>query len=218
MAQRRMFSKHILDSDAFMDMPMTSQLLYMHLAIRADDDGFVDSPKKIIRMIGSQDDDYKILIAKRFVIPFESGICVIKHWLIHNYIQKDRYSETVYIDEKNTLEIKDNGVYTQCIHDVSSLDSQVRLGKDSIGKVSIVESKSTYGEFNNVKLKEEEYQKLVMNFGEKNTGLLIEELSGYIASKGKKYSNHYATLLNWARRKIQEKTKDASKYQVTKIY
>ena len=213
-----MFSKHILDSDAFMDMPMTSQLLYMHLAIRADDDGFVDSPKKIIRMIGSQDDDYKILIAKRFVIPFESGICVIKHWLIHNYIQKDRYSETVYIDEKNTLEIKDNGVYTQCIHDVSSLDSQVRLGKDSIGKVSIVESKSTYGEFNNVKLKEEEYQKLVMNFGEKNTGLLIEELSGYIASKGKKYSNHYATLLNWARRKIQEKTKDASKYQVTKIY
>lgn len=132
MAQRRMFSLKIVDSDAFMDMGQTAQLLYFHLSMRADDDGFISNPKKIMRMIGSSDDDMKILLAKRFILDFESGIIVIKHWKIHNYIQSDRYIPTQYIDEKKSLVTKENGSYTECIQDVSIPDTQVRieLGKD----------------------------------------------------------------------------------------
>ena len=87
MAERRMFAKTIIDSDAFLDMPLSSQALYFHLNMRADDDGFVNSPKKIQRLIGCTDDDFKLLIAKSFIIPFESGVVVIKHWRINNYIR-----------------------------------------------------------------------------------------------------------------------------------
>ena len=111
MAERRMFSKTIIDSDVFLDLPSTSQILYFHLGMRADDDGFVNSPKKIQRMIGCSDDDMRLLIAKSFIIPFDTGIVVIKHWRMHNYIQKDRYKPTVYIDEKGQLEIEENGAY-----------------------------------------------------------------------------------------------------------
>ena len=128
-----MFAKTIIDSDAFLDMPTSTQSLYFHLAMRADDDGFINNPKKIQRMIGCSDDDLKLLIAKRFIIPFENGIVVIKHWKIHNYIQKDRYKPTIYQEEKKKLKVKDNGGYglldTECIQDVSSLETQVRLGK-----------------------------------------------------------------------------------------
>jgi len=134
MAQRRMFSLKIVDSDAFLDMPASSQLLYFHLSMRGDDDGFVGNPKKITKMIGANDDDLKILLAKRFILSFESGVVVIKHWKIHNYIQNDRYNETQYIEEKKTLITKDNGSYTECIQNVSTLETQVRLGKDRIGK------------------------------------------------------------------------------------
>lgn len=136
MAQRRMFSLKIVDSDAFMDMGIGSQLLYFHLSMRADDDGFIGNPKKIMRMIGSGEDDMKVLIAKRFLLTFESGVLVVKHWKIHNYIQNDRYSETQYIDEKKSLITKDNGSYTECIRNVSTVDTQVRLelGKDRLGK------------------------------------------------------------------------------------
>lgn len=102
----------ILDSDAFLDMPQSTQNLYMHMAMRADDDGFLGNPKKIMRMIGCQDDDYKLLIAKKFVIPFDSGICVIKHWLIHNTIRKDRYEETTYLEEKSSLNVAQNKAYS----------------------------------------------------------------------------------------------------------
>lgn len=129
-----MFSKKIVDADAFMDMPLSTQALYLHLAVRADDDGFIGNPKKIARMIGANDDDYKVLLAKRFILQFPNGICVIKHWLIHNYIQNDRYKETQYLDEKKMLKIKDNKAYTECIHNVSTLETQVRLGKDRLGK------------------------------------------------------------------------------------
>src|SRR3990167_6189721 len=105
MAQRRMFTLKIVDSDAFLDMPVSSQLLYFHLSMRADDDGFVSNPKKIMKIIGSQEDDISVLFVKRFVLPFESGVCVIKHWKIHNYIQNDRYSPTQYIRERAMLEI-----------------------------------------------------------------------------------------------------------------
>jgi hypothetical protein len=142
MAERRMFAKTIIDSDAFLDMPLSSQSLYFHLSMRADDDGFINNAKKIQRMLGCADDDLKILLAKNFIIPFETGVCVIKHWKIHNLIQKDRYKATVYEDEKNKLSIKNNNVYTmdtECVQNVSSLESQVRLGK-----VSLVKERNTY--------------------------------------------------------------------------
>ena len=147
MAERRMFSKTIIDSDMFLDMPLSAQALYFHLSMRADDDGFVNNPKKIQRMIGASDDDCRILLAKRFILSFESGIIVIRHWKLHNYIQKDRYKETLYVDEKSQL-VTEKGVYfpaeivdTKCIQNVSKVDTQVSigevsLGKDSLGKVS----------------------------------------------------------------------------------
>jgi hypothetical protein len=138
MAERRMFTKKITESDAFLDMPASTQALYFHLNMAADDDGFVNNPRKIQRMVGSSDDDLKLLIAKSFIIIFESGIIVIKHWKMHNYIQSDRYKPTDYIDEKSMLELKKNKAYTMnvsntdtnCIQDVS-------VGKDRLGKVRL---------------------------------------------------------------------------------
>ena len=138
MSERRMFAKTIIDSDSFMDMPLSTQALYFHLSMRADDDGFINNPKKIQRMVGCGEDDLKLLIAKRFIIPFESGIVVIKHWKIHNYIRNDRYKPTVYVEEKSMLETKDNNGYTLKnnvgIPNGYQMETQVRLGKDSIGK------------------------------------------------------------------------------------
>lgn len=144
MAERRMFAKTIVDSDAFLDMPLSAQALYFHLAMRADDDGFVNNPKKIQRMIGASDDDCKLLVLKRFILTFESGVIVIKHWRMHNYIQNDRYKETNYIEEKQQLEIEKNKAYTlknnvatECIQNGYTMDTQVRLGKVRLGKESI---------------------------------------------------------------------------------
>ena len=138
MAERRMFAKTIIDSDAFLDMPLSTQALYFHLSMRADDEGFINSPKKIQRMIGASDDDLKVLASKRFIIPFESGIVVIKHWRIHNYIRADRINETAYTEERAMLTVKDNGAYTLCQTDVSQLSdtcqSSGSIGKDSIDK------------------------------------------------------------------------------------
>ena len=135
MAERRMFAKTIIDSDAFLDMPMSTQALYFHLSMRADDDGFINNPKRIQRMIGASDDDLKLLIAKSFIITFESGVVVIKHWKIHNYIQSDRYKPTVYAEEKSLLEVKKNKAYTlneDSIQSVYISDTQDRLGKDRL--------------------------------------------------------------------------------------
>ena len=137
MAQRRMFSKKIVDTDLFIEMSPTAKLLYFYLNMSADDDGFVGNPKTIKLVSGATDDDLKILVAKQFIIPFESGVIVIKDWKIHNYIQKDRYSKTQYTDEKSQLVVEENGTYTRCIQNVSILDTQVRLGKDRLGKDSI---------------------------------------------------------------------------------
>ena len=143
MAERRMFAKTIIDSDAFLDMPTSTQALYFHLSMRADDDGFINNPKRIQRMIGVSDDDLKLLIAKSFIITFESGVVVIKHWKIHNYIRNDRYKPTTCEDEKALLEEKDNKAYTLKstfgIPNGYQMDTQVRLGKDRIGKDSIGE-------------------------------------------------------------------------------
>ena len=141
MAERRMFAKTIIDSDAFLEMPMSTQALYFHLSMRADDDGFLNNPKKIQRMVGATEDDLKLLIAKNFIIVFDTGVIVIKHWKIHNYIRNDRYKPTVYQEEFKKLDLKDNGSYTLGIPNGYQMETQVRLGKDSIGKVNNKEGK-----------------------------------------------------------------------------
>jgi hypothetical protein len=142
-----MFAKTIIDSDAFLEMPTTSQLLYFHLAMRADDDGFVNKPKSLMRMVGCKDDDLKLLFVKKFLIPFESGVVVIKHWKIHNYIRKDTYTETKYKEEKSTLELDENSAYRIaetsplqiCDESVTVPSTQDRLGKERKGKERIGE-------------------------------------------------------------------------------
>lgn len=145
-----MTSLEVIDTDVFLDMPVSSQLLYFHLNARADDDGFVANPKKVTRMINAGDDDLKLLIVKKFLIAFADGVCVIKHWRINNFVRKDIYKETKYLDHKNTLFIRSNGAYTQSDDGraiplpkghftLESVDDtltqrQLRLGKGSIGK------------------------------------------------------------------------------------
>lgn len=148
MAERRMFAKTIIDSDAFLEMPISTRLLYYDLSMRADDDGFVNSPKKIMRMIGASQNDIDVLILKKFILPFENGIVVIKHWRIHNYIRKDTYNETPYKEEKSMLELDENKSYRfidqKCIAVVDEPSTQVRLGKDSIDKVNIDKEKKKF--------------------------------------------------------------------------
>jgi hypothetical protein len=152
MAQRRMFSQKIIDTDNFLDMPVSARELYFEFGMRADDDGFVSNPKKIMKMIGAGDDDIKVLISKSFIIPFHSGVCVISDWKIHNYIQNDRYQETQFKAEKSTLSEDANGKYLpagtepKCIQAVSTSDTQVRLGKVRLGKDRIIKNKDSRSE------------------------------------------------------------------------
>ena len=220
MAERRMFAKTIVLSDAFLDMPLSARCLYFTLGMLADDDGFVNSPKSIMRQAGACTDDLNLLLAKRFILAFDSGVIVIKHWRIHNYIQKDRYKESKYIEEKSTLTIDPNGAYTECIHDVSTLDTQVRLGKvrDRIelgeGSIGEVNEEATppkptrhkHGSYNNVLLTDEEYSTLQEEFP-RDYMERIERLSEYIASSGKKYKSHLATIRTWARKDADRKPK-----------
>lgn len=216
MAERRMFAKTIIDSDAFLDMPVTARLLYYDLSMRADDDGFVNSPKKIMRMVGASPDDLSILGLRKFIIPFESGVVVIKHWKIHNYIRKDTYNETKYKEEKAMLDLDENNAYRQRAVDGSWTQDrigQVRTGKDSIGEdiepPAALPSppppkpvKHKHGEYNNVLLTDEELDKLKTEFSDWSAR--IERLSSYMASTGKSYKNHLATIRNWARKDAEE--------------
>ena len=148
MAEKRMFCKTIIDSDAFLDMPLSSQALYFHLSMRADDDGFLNNAKKILRMTGANQNDYDLLLVKKFIIQFDDGICVIKHWRMHNYIAKDRYKPTIYQGEMASLYVEDDksytltpiepqlieGLYTNCIQTVDVSDTQNRLDKNRLDK------------------------------------------------------------------------------------
>lgn len=155
MAERRMFTMQIIDSDAFLDLPLSSQVLYFHLNMRADDDGFINNPKKIQRMIGASDDDLKLLLAKRFILAFDNGVIVIKHWRMHNLLRKDRYTPTQYQEQFQTLQIKENGAYTEATNlleadcqpdgnqmatvwqpNGNQMATQYSVGKDRIGKDS----------------------------------------------------------------------------------
>ena len=265
MAERRMFAKTIVDSDMFIDMPMSARLLYYDLAMRADDDGFVNSPKKIMRFVGASMDDMNVLIARQFIIPFESGVVVIKHWRIHNYIRKDTYKETPYKDEKALLYLDKNNGYrlenecpsTNRQRTVNEPSTQVRLGKVRLGKdrielgkdrvrdrerqelesahapenlpLEIAENKNNknnendfnnsdnkkptrhkYGTYKNVFLTDEDMEKLKSEFPD-DWQNRIERLSEYIASSGKTYKNHLATIRVWAKKdKEREALKNGS--------
>ena len=245
MAERRMFTQKIIDSDAFLDMPLSTQALYFHLNMRADDDGFVNNPKRIQRTIGASEDDLKLLLAKRFVIGFESGVLVIKHWRMHNTLRKDRYNPTQYQEEFASLEVKDNNAYTERLPELpepenvattwqppgNHLEPQYSIGKDSIDKVSIGEYdpdsdesdqtppkpkkkkpvRHKYGEYNNVLLTDEELEKLKEEFPDWQER--IERLSSYVASTGKTYKNHLATIRNWAKKDREQQVRPQSARQ-----
>ena len=231
MAERRMFAKTIIDSDAFLDMPLTTQALYFHLSMRADDDGFVNNPKKILRMVGAGEDDAKLLITKQFIIPFESGIVVIRHWKIHNYIKSDRYKPSVCTEEKARLSLTSSGIYEVepvgiqaasglepgCIQSGSSSDTQDRIGKDRIGKDRVdqdrgeaavspahEEIRRPYGEYNNVLLTDTDLEKLKAELPDAYSDY-IERLSRYMASKGVSYQNHLATIRSWAQKDREQR-------------
>lgn len=180
MAERRMFTQKIIDSDAFLDMPLSTQALYFHLNMRADDDGFVNNPKRIQRTIGASEDDLKLLLAKRFVIGFESGVLVIKHWRMHNTLRKDRYNPTQYQEEFASLEVKDNNAYTERLLELpetsvenvattwqpngNQLEPQYSIGKDSIDKKNIYSPDESEEEQENLS---ETYKTIIAYLNEK---------------------------------------------------
>nr|DAM59438.1 MAG TPA: replisome organizer [Caudoviricetes sp.] len=142
MAQRRMFSRKITETDRFLEMPLSSQALYFHLNMGADDEGFIDKAKTIQRTIGASDDDMKLLIAKGFIIPFDSGVVVIRHWRIHNYIRSDRFQSTLHQDEKTQLEYDHSKTamlkpLENVIPNGYHLDTQDRVSKVSLDKDSL---------------------------------------------------------------------------------
>ena len=228
MAERRMFAKTIVTSDAFLDMPLSARCLYFTLGMLADDDGFVNNPKSIMRQVGACTDDLNILLAKRFILSFESGVIVIKHWRIHNYIQKDRYKESKYIEEKATLMIDEKGAYTECIQDVYKVDTQVRLGKDSIGKVSIVEGSvapaaATATEEDKLKLVGGSLGKGVVYLSDRQLGDLmdrlgldafnryVDRLATFIIDNNAHIKSHYDTILKWYEEDSKVSTKPKAK-------
>ena len=141
MAERRMFAKSIVLSDAFLDMPLSARCLYFTLGMFADDDGFVGSPKGIMRQCGASQDDMVVLLQKRFILAFDSGVIVIKHWRINNYLRNDRYQSTTYLEEKDTLMLDSKNAYTEKEKLGIPNNGIPSIGKDSIGKDSIDKSK-----------------------------------------------------------------------------
>lgn len=217
-----MFAKTIVLSDAFLDMPMSARCLYFTLGMLADDDGFINSPKGIMRQCGSSEDDLRMLVAKKFVIPFESGVVVIKHWRINNYLQKDRYNETKYIEEKETLSIDSKGAYTTSTPTASQptytlpVYTQDRLGKESIGKVNIEkENEEKKKRFTPPTIEE------VREFIKSNDLMMVaEEFHDYYESKGWKVGNApmkswEAACRNWARREKKTPVKPTTSQNFT---
>lgn len=208
MAERRMFAKTIVLSDAFLDMPLGARCLYMTMSMLADDDGFVNSPKSIIRQCGASIDDLNVLLAKRFILPFDNGVIVIKHWRINNYLRNDRYKETAYLDEKKLLEVDENGAY-KLKNEEFGIPRVVYPGKDSIGKDSIgnkIGGKKPKG-FTPPTLEEvESYCQ------EKGLTIIPQQFldyfneSGWVDSKGNKVRNWKQKLLTW--QKYEPKPKE----------
>jgi hypothetical protein len=207
-----MMSKEIIDTDSFMGMPVSARELYFQFLLRADDDGFVGNPKQIMKMVGSTEGDITHLIGKQFVFPFDSGVCVIRDWKIHNYIQSDRYKETIYLQEKDSLNenkgrylLKDN----ECIQNVSNLDTQYRLGKDSIGKdkEEVVSLPSPKG------FKKPSIQEIQEYCTERSNGLNPEQFFDFYESKGWKVGSQAmkdwrAAVRTWEQRNRSSSNND----------
>ena len=204
MAKKRMTTTQVTDSDDFICMSSASQALYLHLNNGADDDGFNNQVQMAMFKSHASVDDLKVLLAKRFILQFENGVIVIKHWRMANAIRKDRYTPTVFQEELKQLGIKDNGAYTW----LSDGCQLVATGKDSIGKDSI--GKHIYGLYKNVRLTDEEFEKLQEEFPNDYLDR-IEKVSSYCASTGKTYKNYLATIRNWAR-------KDEPKEETPPVY
>lgn len=204
MAEKRMFSNKVIGSDAFLEMPDSTQNLYFHLSMYADDDGFVDKPKSIMRMTGKKEDDLKLLIAKSFIIPFDTGVIVIRHWRLNNYLRKDRYNETKYIEEKSKLSILPNGEYELGVPLVDT--DKNRIEKNSINKNKVEQSQPNMSMFSD-KVKESienwlNYKKEKKQ-GYKQTGLntLLKKLKQDYDSYGEQYiidSIDYSIMNNYS--------------------
>ena len=224
MADKRMFTKKITDSDAFIEMSSATQALYFHLNQGADDDGFNNQVQMAMWKAHASVDDLKVLMAKNYIIRFESGVIVIKHWRMHNTLRKDRYIPTNFQEELNQLGIKDNGAYTLGCQTVANglPDGCHSIVEDSIDKVSLVEdnispaaptkpTKHIYGEHRNVRLTDDEVSKLKEQFPH-DWVQRIENLSEGIALKGYKYKSHYLAILNWAKRDGEKKQKSSNPF------
>ena len=218
MAERRMFSKRIIDSDAFLDMPLSTQALYFHLSMRADDDGFVSNPRRIRTMVGASEDDLKLLIAKRFLLTFESGVVVIKHWRIHNYINPDRYTPTTYVEEKATLALDDKKAYTECLHDVvhdvvqsgDKMCTQVRLGKVIDRKGKDKENIEGGQAASRSKFVKPSVEEIAAYCAERNNSIDPQQFFDFYESKGWKVGNQSmkdwkAAVRTWERREKPKK-------------
>lgn len=231
MAKRRMFSLDVVDTDTFLDMPASTQALYFHLGMRADDDGFVASPRKITTMVNCSNDDLKLLLSKGFIIPFDSGVCLVRDWKINNNIRTDRYKPTQYLTERNTVETTENGAYILSgIPNDNQMSyqryTQVRLGKDRLGKDR--ESKAQapalpldkYGQYGWVKLSKEQYSSLVKDFGEAETKRCIAYVDESAQATGNKNKWKDWNLVvrkchrqNWGLDKKQTDVKQAADYE-----
>lgn len=218
MARKRMFDLEIIDTDLFLEMPQSTQNLYFHLGMRADDDGFVSNPKKITKTIGANEDDLKVLFTKNFIIPFESGVIVIRHWKLNNYLRKDRYIETIYKEEKKMLTEDENGVYALVTEvgipnvnqmSTNGIPSIVKnsIDKNSIDNISASDkssaSKHKYGEYKHVLLTDEELEKLKNEYS--NYEDLIKYLDEYIEMKGYKAKSHYLAIKKWVVDAVKER-------------
>ena len=207
-----MFAKTIIDSDAFLDMPLSTQCLYFHLSMRADDDGFVNNPKKIQKMLGASEDDLKLLMAKSFILLFDTGVIVIKHWRINNYIRNDRYHETAYQDEKSLLSLKENNAYTLNSDNVGipcgnqtvyQMETEVSIGKDSIDKSN--KERGTSRNFVPPTLSE-----VKAYCQERNNGINPEQFIDFYESKGwfvgkNRMKDWKAAVRNWEQRRKEER-------------
>ena len=240
MAEKRMFSRLIVENDKFKEMPLSSQCLYFHLGLEGDDDGFVGNPKSIMRSIGCNEDDMRVLITKGFVMAFDSGVIVITHWNIHNNIRKDRKKNTIYVAERSRITESKERIYRltdtclsndgqmsgRCQADVRQLPvkcphsiDEYSIGEYRLDKVSVGEVENTghahtlYGTYNNVILNDLEYQELKELMGE-HLPYMLDRFSTYMKTKGISYKDHKATLESWYREDKKKLTQeDNSEYR-----
>ena len=224
MAQKRMFDKTITNSDNFLEMPDSTQNLYFHLSMEADDDGFVDNWKSIMRMTGKKEDDLKILIAKQYIIPFDTGVIVIKHWRINNYLRKDRYHETKYLKEKEQLFVEENQEY--------SLNYNLGIPCGNPEENRIEENRIEKNRIEKNRIEKNIYEFVEENFGRTLNQIEYEEISKWEDNELTRYAiresilngarsiNYIRTVIDSFKAKdiltIEEAIKDKERYKKNK--